>query len=126
MEIMSFRQGNKFPPSALISTMLTIEKEKVNYAIWFSQKLQNEIIAIKCKTRKIGNTLAEPTLTSIGHYLLKQWKLEKEESIGTKKKTQNRKEKMIVDLNAILLVEKNKKGKLAITTSKEIINVFPT
>lgn len=86
MEIMSFRQGNKFPPSALISTMLTIEKEKVNYTIWFSQKLQNEIIAIKCKTRKIGNTLAEPTLTSIGHYLLKQWKLEKKSLLGPRKR----------------------------------------
>jgi hypothetical protein len=53
--------------------------------------------------------------------------LKKEESIGTKKETQNRKEKMIIDLNAILLVEKkNKKSKLAITTSKEITDVSPT
>jgi hypothetical protein len=29
-EIMSFKQGNKFAPSALISTMLATEKEKVN------------------------------------------------------------------------------------------------
>jgi hypothetical protein len=46
MEIMYFKQGNKFAPSALISTMLTIEKEKVNWAAWISQKLQNEIIVI--------------------------------------------------------------------------------
>ncbi len=73
------------------------------------------------------NTLVEPTLTIIGHYFLKQSKLEKEESIGTKKKTQNKKEKIIVDLNAILLIEKKKKkSKLAITTSKEIIDVSPT
>jgi hypothetical protein len=53
--------------------------------------------------------------------------IRKEEFIGTKKKTQNRKEKMIIDFNAILLVEKKKKkGKLAITTSKEITNVSPT
>ncbi len=45
-EIMSFKQGNKFAPSALISTMLVAEKEKVNWAFWFSQKLQNKIIAI--------------------------------------------------------------------------------
>jgi len=127
MEIMPFKQGNKFALGALISTMLAIEKEKVNWATWFSQKLQNEIIAIQCKTRKFGNTLAEPTLTIIGHYLLKQWELEKEESIGTTNKTQNRKEKMIVDLNAILLVKKKKKkNKLAITTSKEITYVSPT
>jgi hypothetical protein len=30
MEIMSFKQGNKFALGALISTMLAIEKEKVN------------------------------------------------------------------------------------------------
>jgi hypothetical protein len=30
MEIMSFKQGNKFAPSTLISTMLVIKKEKVN------------------------------------------------------------------------------------------------
>jgi hypothetical protein len=46
MEIMFFRQGNKFAPSALISIMLVVEKEKMKWATWFSQKLQNEIIAI--------------------------------------------------------------------------------
>lgn len=30
MEIMSLKQGNKFAPSVLISTMLAIDKEKVN------------------------------------------------------------------------------------------------
>jgi hypothetical protein len=47
MEIMSFIQGNKFAPSVLISMMLGAEKEEVNWATWFSQKLQNEIIAIQ-------------------------------------------------------------------------------
>jgi hypothetical protein len=126
MEIMPFRQGNKFVLGALISTMLAIEKEKVNWAIWFSQKLQNEIIAIQCKTRKFGNTIAEPTLTIIGHYLLKQWELEKEESIGTTNKTQNKKEKMIVDLNVILLVKKKKNNnKLAITTRRSQMYLQP-
>jgi len=124
-EIMSFRQGNKFVPSALISTMLAAEKEKVNRATWYSQKLQNEIIIIQHRARKIGNTLAGPALTIIGHHFLKQWEPKKEESIGTRKKTQNKKEKMIVDVNAILLVKKKKKkkGKLAITISKEITEV---
>jgi hypothetical protein len=47
-------------------------------------------------------------LTIIGHHYFKSWEPEKEEFIGTKKKTQNKKEKMIVDVNAILLVEKKK------------------
>ncbi len=49
-------------------------------------------------------------------------------SIGIRKKTQNKNEKMIVDVNVILLVEKKKKNnnnKLDVTTSKEIIEVFP-
>jgi hypothetical protein len=85
------------------------------------------IIAIQCKAGKIGNTLARPTLTIIGHYFLKQWEPHKEESIGIRKKNQSRKEKMIVDVNAILLVEKKKKkSKSTITTNKEITKVFPS
>ncbi len=70
-EIMSFKQKNKFGLGALISTMLVTYKEKVNWATWFSQKLQNEIIAIQCKARKNGNTLVRPILTIIGHHFLK-------------------------------------------------------
>lgn len=36
MEIMSFKQRNKFAPNALISTMLITKKEKVNCVVWFS------------------------------------------------------------------------------------------
>jgi hypothetical protein len=108
---MSFRQGNKFVPSALISTMLVAKKEKVNRVAWVSQKLQNEIIIIQHRAGKIGNTLARPALTIIGHHFLKQRELEKEESIGIRKKTQNKKEKMIVDVNAILLVKNKNKNK---------------
>lgn len=52
--------------------MLVAEKEKVNWAFWFSQKLQNKIIAIQRKVGKIGNTLTRPALTIMGHYFLKQ------------------------------------------------------
>jgi hypothetical protein len=97
----------------------------VNWAIWFSRKLQNEIIVIQRKIRKNGNTLVEPTLTIIGHHYLKQWEPKKEEYIGTEKKTQNKKEKMIVDVNAILLVENKKKNKLVVTIDNEITKVFP-
>jgi len=45
-EITFLKEGNKFAPSALISIMLAVETKKVNWATWFSQKLQNEIIAI--------------------------------------------------------------------------------
>ncbi len=70
-EIMFFKEANKFAPNALISTMLASKKEKVNWVACFSHKLQNEIIAIQCKARKIGNTLAGPALTIIGHHFLK-------------------------------------------------------
>jgi hypothetical protein len=127
-KIMSFRQRNKFVPSVLISMMLPTEKEEMNWVVWFSHKLQNVIIAIQCKARKIRNTLAGLALTIIGHHYLKQWELEKEQSIRTKKKTQNKKEKMIMDVNAILLVEKkknNNNNKSVVTTGKEIIKVSP-
>jgi hypothetical protein len=70
---MSFRQGNKFVLGILISMMLVAKKEEVNWVVWFSQKLQNEIIAIQRKVGKIGNTLTGPSLTIIGHHFLKQW-----------------------------------------------------
>jgi hypothetical protein len=35
-DIMSFRQGNKFAPGALILTMLVAKKEKVNCVAWYS------------------------------------------------------------------------------------------
>jgi hypothetical protein len=41
----------------------------------------------------------------------------------TRKKNENKKEKMIMDVNVILLVEKKKKSKLVVTTSKEITKV---
>jgi hypothetical protein len=74
--------------------------------------------------KKIGNTLIGLALTIIGHHFLKQWEPKKEETIGTRKKSQN-KEKMIVDVNAILLIETKKKNKPAVTTSKEITKVSP-
>jgi hypothetical protein len=89
-------------------------------------EVAKKIIAIECKARKIGNTLVGPTLTIIGHYFLKQWEPKKEKSIQTRKKTQSKKEKMIIDVDVIMLVKKkNNNNKLAITTSKEIIEVSP-
>lgn len=69
------------------------------------------------------NTLGRLALTIIGDHFLKQWEPKKKESIGTNKETQNKKEKMIVDVIATLLIEKNNNNKLAITTNKEIIKV---
>jgi hypothetical protein len=83
--------------------MFVADKEKVNWAVSFPQKFQNEIIAIQRKVGKIGNTLAGPTLTIIDHYFLKHWEPHKEESMGIRKKNQSKKEKTIVDVNAILL-----------------------
>ncbi len=38
-KILTFHQGNMFTPCSLVSVILTIEKELVNWATWFSQKL---------------------------------------------------------------------------------------
>jgi hypothetical protein len=53
--------------------------------------------------------LAGPALTIIGHYFLKHWEPKKEKFLGTRKKTQSKLKKMILDVNAILLVEKKKR-----------------
>jgi hypothetical protein len=39
MEILTFCQGNRFTLGSLVSVMLVVEKEPVNWASWFSQKL---------------------------------------------------------------------------------------
>jgi hypothetical protein len=36
IEIMSFRQGNKFALGAFVSTIMATKKEEVNWVVWFS------------------------------------------------------------------------------------------
>jgi hypothetical protein len=62
--------------------------------------------------------LARPALTIIGHYFLKHWEPKKEKFLRTRKKTQSKLKKMILDVNAILLVEKKKKKKKSIVTTR--------
>jgi hypothetical protein len=70
------------------------------------------------------NTLGRLALTIIDHFL-KQWEPNLKNYIGTKKETQNKKEKMIVDIIATLLInnKNNNNNKLAITVNKEITKV---
>jgi hypothetical protein len=66
------------------------------------------LVVVQCKARRLTTTLVGPTLTIIGYY----WELfvrEQESAIGGKKKLQKRKEKIIVDVNAIMLQNKKKK-----------------
>ncbi len=67
-EILTFRQGNRFALCFLIYVMLTVEKEPINQATWFFQKLQNELIVVQCKARKPTSTLIKPTLTTIKYF----------------------------------------------------------
>jgi hypothetical protein len=67
-EILMFHQGNKFALSSLVSMMLVVEKEPMDWATWFSLKLQNELVAIQHKARKLTSTLVELALTIIGYY----------------------------------------------------------
>jgi hypothetical protein len=65
-----FHQGNKFALGSLVSVMLVVEKELMDWATWFSLKLQNELVAIQRNIGKLINTLVGPTLTIIGYYCL--------------------------------------------------------
>jgi hypothetical protein len=62
-----FHQGNKFALGSLVSMMLVIEKEPMDWVAWFSLKLQNELVAVQRNVGKLINTLVEPTLTIIGY-----------------------------------------------------------
>jgi hypothetical protein len=67
-EILTFRQSNNFAPGFLVSMMLVAEKELANWVAWFSQKLQNELVVVQRKARKLISTLVGPTLTIIEYY----------------------------------------------------------
>jgi len=63
-------------------------------------------------------------LTIIGYYYRELFVREQESAIGEKKKLQKWKEKIIVDVNAIMLENrKKKKGTSLATPSKVITNV---
>jgi hypothetical protein len=68
MEILTFGQGNMFALGSLVCAMLIVEKEPVNWATWFSHKLQIELVATQCKVGKATSTLVEPTLTMIEYF----------------------------------------------------------
>jgi len=82
------------------------------------------LVVVQCKAKKLTSTLVGPTLTIIGYYYRKLFFREQESAIGEKKKLQKRKEKIIVDVNAIMLENrKKKKGTSLATPSKVIIKV---
>jgi len=68
IEILMFHQGNKFALGSLVSMMLAVEKEPMDWATWFSLKLQSELVAIQRKAKKLTSTLVELALTIIGYY----------------------------------------------------------
>jgi hypothetical protein len=42
-----------------------VEEGEMNWALWFTQKLQNEILTMQRKASRARNTLIGPTLTII-------------------------------------------------------------
>jgi hypothetical protein len=87
--------------------MLVAKKEPINWATWFSQTLQNELVGLQRKAGKLTNTLVRPALTIIGYYYQELFAKEQENVAKEKKKLQKQ-EKIIVDVNAIMLEKKER------------------
>jgi hypothetical protein len=85
---LKFCQGNRFAFGSLIFVMLVVEKEPMNRATWFSQKLQNKLVEVQHRVGKLTNTLIGPTLTIIGYYYEELFAKEQENVVGEKKKLQ--------------------------------------
>jgi len=79
------------------------------------------LVVVQCKARKLISTLVGPTLTIIGYYYRELFVREQESAIGEKKKIQKRKEKIIVDGNAIRLENRKKKKGTSLATPSKVI-----
>jgi hypothetical protein len=66
--------------------MLVAEKELVNWATWFSYKLQNELVVVQCKVGKSISTLVKLALTIIGYYYQELFAREQESAARGKNK----------------------------------------
>jgi hypothetical protein len=71
--------------------------------------LQNELVAVQHKVRKSTNTLVVPTLTIIVYYYQELFAKEQKCVIREKKNLQKQKEKIIVDVTAIMLENRKEK-----------------
>jgi hypothetical protein len=71
--------------------------------------LQNELVAFQHKVGKSTNTLVVPTLTIIVYYYQELFAKEQNSAIREKKNLQKQKEKIIVDVNAIMLENRKEK-----------------
>jgi hypothetical protein len=98
--------------------MLTVKKELVNWVAWFLKKLQNKLIVIQCKVGKSISTLVRSALTIIGYYHHELFTRAQESATKERNKLQKQKEKIIVDVNAIMLENRKKKMNI-INNSKQ-------
>jgi hypothetical protein len=62
-KILTFKQGNKYVPGTLVVVIQAVEEGEVNWALWFTQKLHNEILVVQRKACRPRNTLIEPSFT---------------------------------------------------------------
>ncbi len=59
----------------------------MNWAMWFAQKLQNEILFVQRKVGRLGNTLIGPTFTIVGRYHLDHFVQNLERLVITRKRS---------------------------------------
>jgi len=73
----------------------------VNWALWFTQKLQNDILVVQRKVCRLGNTLVGPTLTIIGTYHLDHFVENPKRPMTIGKRSRSSDNRVVVDVHAV-------------------------
>jgi len=78
------------------------------------------LVEVQCKVGKSTSTLVGPTFTIIGYYYQELSAKEQENVVREKKKFQKWKDKIIMDVNAIMMENKKKKKGASSTTPSKV------
>jgi hypothetical protein len=82
----------------------------MNQALWFTQKLHNEILAMQRKVGRLGNTLIGPTLTIIGTYYLNHFVENLKKIMTTGIRSQFSNNRVVIDVRVVMLEPRQKRS----------------
>lgn len=102
-KVVTLKQGNNYALGAFISIFQAIEKGTVNQGAWFTQKLQNEIIAFQQKVDKLGNSLIRLALTIIGKFYEGKWVQEEGKAFVLRRRT-----RIVIDVQVVMPINLEK------------------
>lgn len=82
----------------------------MNWALWFTQKIHNEILIVQRKAGRLGNTLIAPTLTIIGTYYLDHFVKNLKRLMTIRRRFQSSDSKAVVDVHDIMPKPRQKRS----------------